>query len=58
MNPQSELSKRLSIAVQALSDASKVVFPAAAHLATQELNTILAEIDALAEKKTEGDAQP
>jgi len=47
MNPQSELSKKLSIAVQALQSATVRNDGPCQHLAAESINAVIGEIDAL-----------
>jgi hypothetical protein len=48
--PQSELSKKLSIAVQALQSATARNDGPCQHLAAESINAVIGEIDAMAAK--------
>jgi hypothetical protein len=48
MNPQSELAKKLSIAIQALQSATARNDGPCQHLAAESINAVIGEIDDLA----------
>jgi hypothetical protein len=50
MNPQSELAKRLSIAIQALQSATVRNDGPCQHIAANEVNACMVEVDKLVEE--------